>query len=40
VNLRVVHNVAVTLTGWVRPRVDFDAAAVLFGAAGPGATGH
>jgi hypothetical protein len=32
-HLRAVHDVAVTLTGWVGPRADFDRAAVLFGAA-------
>jgi hypothetical protein len=32
-HLRMVHDVAVTLTSWARPRVDFDVTAVLFGAA-------
>ncbi len=32
-HLRVVHDVAVTLTAWARPRADFDVPAVLFGAA-------
>lgn len=32
-HLRVVHDVAVTLTAWVRPRAAFDVDAVLFGAA-------
>jgi hypothetical protein len=32
-HLRVVHDVAVTLTGWARPLAEFDGTAVLFGAA-------
>lgn len=32
-HLRVVHDVAVALTGWAADRVPFDAEAVLFGAA-------
>jgi HD domain-containing protein len=32
-HLRVVHDVALSLTGWAAQRVSFDAAAVLFGAA-------
>ena len=32
-HLRVVHDVALSLTGWAAGRTSFDAAAVLFGAA-------
>ncbi|MEQ0562909.1 HD domain-containing protein [Amycolatopsis sp. NEAU-NG30] len=32
-HLRVVHDVAVALTGWARPRAAFDVTVVLFGAA-------
>ena len=32
-HLRVVHDVALSLTGWAAGRASFDAAAVLFGAA-------